>query len=172
MKPLLCLSVCVLFAVWTQGAAIEGEITFELQKTLRAGFSREFGDVLKAKCDWQAVRLLGKETLFAGISIKNTDSKPLWFIYSVAFFDKDGKLVGAASSPCFLPDGLEPGTTQRHPCSVYLPQGRYKDIRSYQAILYELDSPIFGKRKPPVLLEDPEPITREIRTNAGQQSHP
>ena len=66
----------------------------------------------------QAAKLMGKEMILAGISIKNTDSKPLWYIYSVAFFDKEGKMVGAASSPCFLPEGLAPGNTQRQACSA------------------------------------------------------
>lgn len=167
---------CVVLALLvhsTRAASIEGEITFTLSKpTARAAFTREFGDDLKVKCDWKVLNLSGKETLFAGASVKNTGSSTLWFLYSVAFFDKDKKLVGAASTPLFVPEGLEPGKTWHLPCIVYLPQGKYKDIAMYQAVLYELDEPIIRGKKKPIQLEDPETIAPEIRTNVSPKPRP
>jgi hypothetical protein len=173
MKTMIRLLVLPLLAYASQAASIEGDVKFTLIKPLsRATFSREFGDTLKAKCDWRVVRPTGKDLLFAGISVKNTGPDTLWFVYSVAFFDENKKLVGAASMQLYLPEGLAPGKTQSQPCIVYLPEGRYKDIASYQAILYELDAPVFGPKKKPMQLEDPETIAPEIRTNSSRQGRP
>ena len=100
--------------------------------------------------------------------MKNIGLKPLWFVYSVSFFDKDGKLVGTACRPLLLPEGLQPGTTQSQPCIVYLPPGRYKDIASYQAIIYEQDSALVRRKETPILLEDPGTIGPEIRSNRNR----
>ncbi len=64
----------------------------------------------------------------------------MYFQYYVAFFDKDKKLVGAAGQGSFGDTGLKPGEeTQMGSCMVHLPKDKYKDITSYQAIIYETD---------------------------------
>ncbi|HEY5910222.1 MAG TPA: hypothetical protein VJA21_06415 [Verrucomicrobiae bacterium] len=166
MKATLQVLILALLVSSAWAASIEGEIKFTLVKPgSRAAFTREFGDDVKARCDWKVMNLSGRETFFAGISVKNTGSNTLWFLYSVAFFDRDAKLVGAASMPLLLDEGLLPGKTRSHPCIVHLPPGRYQDIASYQAVLYELDEPLSRGRKKPIQLEDPETISPEIRTN-------
>ena len=93
--PLIVLSF--LLIVCADAASMQGDVTFTLTKPgSPPTLARTFGDNLKATCDWRVVKVLGEEKLFAGISVKNTESKPLWFVYSVAFFDKDGKTMWQA----------------------------------------------------------------------------
>ena len=58
-------------------------------------FKKEFGTVVKATTDWHAGDFFGQETIFAGVTVKSTGSKPMFFRYYVAFFDKDNNLIGA-----------------------------------------------------------------------------
>ncbi len=95
-------------------------------------FNREFGDVVKATCKWRVGEFFGQETVFAGITVKNTGAKPMFFDYYVAFFDKDKKLVGATGQGSFGDDALKPGeATQMGSCMIHLPKDKYKEIVSY-----------------------------------------
>lgn len=132
----------VLAAVSVQAASIEG--TIQLKYTDSAfddgAFNKEFGDVVKATCSWRVGDFFGQETVFAGITVKNSGTKPMFFHYYVAFYDKDKKLVGATGQGSFGKDGLKPGAEeQQGSCLIALPKDRYKDIVSYQAVIYETD---------------------------------
>ena len=106
------------------------------------GFKKEFGTVVKAATDWHVGDFFGQETVFAGVTVKNSGSKPMFFNYYVAFFDKDKNLVGAAAQGSFGKDGLKPGeVTQLGSCLIHLPKDKFKEITSYQAVIYETDSP-------------------------------
>jgi len=122
-------------------STIEGDIKLNYSKTFDEGnFQKEFGGVVKATANWHAGEFFSEETVFAGITVKNTGAKPMFFHYYVAFFDKDKKLVGATGQGSFSDDGLEPGKeTQLGSCLVHLPKDKYKDIVSYQAVIYETD---------------------------------
>src|ERR1039458_5311282 len=109
MKLIVC--GLLLLAFWAQGAAIEGDIQFTYVDATRRSsvFQKEFGDMVKATCVWRVAKVKGRDIVFAEIRVANTDSKPLWFHYSVAFFDKDKKLLGAAGRTLFDEEGLRPG---------------------------------------------------------------
>jgi hypothetical protein len=105
----LLVSVCS-----ANAASIEGEIRLQYQgesASANQTFNKEFGDIVKATCDWYAGDFFGEETVFAGVSLKNTGSKPMFVHYYVAFFDKDKHLVGAIGQGTFGDSGLEPGKT-------------------------------------------------------------
>lgn len=105
-------------------------------------FKKDFGNVVKATTDWRAGEFFGEPTVFAGITVKNTGARPMFFHYYVAFFDKDKNLVGAIGQGSFGADGLKPGKeTQLGSCLVHLPKDKYKAIVSYQAVIYETDVP-------------------------------
>jgi hypothetical protein len=136
-------TLLILLAVASiQAASIEGNIQL---KYLRSGFDdgvfkQEFGDVLKTTCKWYAGDFFGEETIFAGVTVKNMGSKPMFFRYYVAFYDKDKKLVGAVGQSHLGPNGLKPGDSEDEAsCLFGLPKDRYKDIVSYQAVIYETD---------------------------------
>lgn len=132
----------MLFAVSLRAASIEGNIQLKyLDSSFGEGvFKKEFGDVVKATCDWRAGDFFGEETVFAGVTVKNTGKKPMFFHYYVAFYDKDKKLVGATGQGSFGDTGLKPGAEeQMGSCLINLPKNRYKDIASYQAVIYETD---------------------------------
>ncbi len=105
-------------------------------------FKKEFGDVVKATTQWYAGDFFGEETVFAGITVRNTGTQPMFFHYYVAFFDKDKNLVGAIGQGSFGDDGLKPGVeNQMGSCLIHLPKDKYKTIVSYQAVIYETDLP-------------------------------
>jgi hypothetical protein len=143
MKLIPYLVASVMLALSVHAASIEGDITLKYSDSMFAkdSFKKEFGDAVKATCDWRVGEFFGKETVFAGITVKNTGSKPMFFHYYVAFFDKNKKLVGASGQGSFGDDGLKPGgETQMGSCLIHLPKGKYKEIVSYQAVIYETDT--------------------------------
>jgi hypothetical protein len=142
MKYIPYLVVSILSALSVQAASIEGDVKLKYSDSMFSenSFKKEFGDAVKAKCNWYAGEFFGKETVFAGVTVKNTGTKPMFFHYYVAFFDKDKKLVGAAGQGSFGEEGLKPGEeTQMGSCMVHLPKDKYKEIVSYQAVIYETD---------------------------------
>lgn len=141
MKFITLTLTMMALAVSLRAAEIEGNIQLKYSDSMFSNdaFNTEFGNVVKATCNWYAGDFFGQETVFAGITVKNTGSKPMFFNYYVAFYDKDKKLVGAAGQGSFG-DGLKPGEeTQMGSCLIHLPKDRYKDIVSYQAVIYETD---------------------------------
>jgi hypothetical protein len=125
-------------------ASLEGEITLKYDEAVfgKHHFEKDFGDTVKATTQWRVGDFFGKETVFAGAKVKNTGTKPMFFEYYVAFFDKDKNLIGAAGQSSFGDGGLKPGDeTQLGSCLVHLPKGKYKEIVSFQAVLWESDQP-------------------------------
>jgi hypothetical protein len=121
---------------------IRGDIALKYSTSMfsEETFKKEFGTVVKATTDWHAGDFFGEETVFAGVSVKNTGAKPMFFHYYVAFFDKDKNLIGATGQGSFGKDGLKPGEeTQMGSCLIQLPKDKYKAITSYQAVIYETD---------------------------------
>ena len=142
MKFIPTTLLIMLAAASLQAASIEGTIQLKyLDSSFDDGvFKKEFGDVVKATCDWLAGDFFGEETVFAGVTVKNTGSKPMFFNYYVSFYDKDKKLVGATGQGSFGKDGLKPGAEEQEgSCLIALPKDRYKAIVSYQAVIYETD---------------------------------
>ena len=142
MKYLLCLFIPLLSALSIHAAFIEGDIKLAYSDSAFAKevFKKEFGDVVKGTCNWYSGDFFGKETVFAGVTVKNTGAKPMFIHYYVSFYNKDRKLVGAAGQGSFGKDGLKPGEeTMLGSCLIHLPKEKYKEIVSYQAIMYETD---------------------------------
>lgn len=123
---------------------IQGDIKLNYSESMFADnvFKKEFGNVVKATTSWHAGDFFGEETVFAGVTVKNTGTKPMFFHYYAAFFDKDKNLVGVAGQGSFGDQGLKPGEeTQMGSCLINLPKDKYKAIVSYQAVIYETDIP-------------------------------
>lgn len=123
---------------------IQGDIKLNYSESAFSdnAFKKEFGNVVKATTGWYAGDFFGEETVFAGVTVKNTATKPMFFHYYVAFFDKDKNLVGATGQGSFGESGLKPGEeTQMGSCLIALPRDKYKAIASYQAVIYETDIP-------------------------------
>jgi hypothetical protein len=142
MKLIPCVLASLVLALSAPAGSIEGDIKLNYSDSMFAkdAFKKEFGDVVKATCNWRAGEFFGKETVFAGITVKNTGSKPMFFQYYVAFFDKNKKLVGASGQGSFGDTGLKPGEeTQMGSCLIHLPKDKYKEIVTYQAVIYETD---------------------------------
>ena len=111
---------------------------------------------MKATTDWWLSTTSGRETIFAGLKVTNTGSKPVWCSYYVAFYDKEKSLVCTGGSQTFDEEGLLPGKAAKTmPCIIFLPKDKYKDIFSYQVILYETDTPLVRTKSKAPLLEEP-----------------
>lgn len=133
----------LIFAASLSAESIQGDIKLSYSESMfdKNVFKKEFGNVVKATTSWHAGEFFGQETVFAGINVKNTGSKPMFFNYYVAFFDKDKKLIGASGQGTFSDQGLKPGEdTQMGSCLIHLPKDKYKEIVSYQAVIYESDT--------------------------------
>lgn len=105
-------------------------------------YKKEFGNAITATTEWYACDFFGRESVSAGVWVKNTGTKPMFFNYYVAFFDKDKNLVGAVTQGSFGKNGMKPGeNTYLGSCQICLPKDKYKSIVSYQAVIYETDLP-------------------------------
>jgi hypothetical protein len=108
---------------------------------------RILATLLKPRRIGESGDFFGEETIFAGVTVKNTGSRPMVYRYYVAFFDKDKNLIGAAAQGSFHDAGLKPGdAVQLGSCLINLPKNRFKDIAFYQAVIYESEPrPTGGK---------------------------
>jgi hypothetical protein len=142
---LFILAIMTMITVMPANAeSIEGKIQLPYSESAFSTdtIKLEFGNIVKATTEWRAGDFFGKQTVFAGARVRNTGNQPMFFHYYVAFFDKNNKLIGASSQGSFGDKGLEPGKeTQLGSCLIHLPPDRYKDIASYQAVIYETDKP-------------------------------
>jgi hypothetical protein len=136
----VAIALALAFVNSTYAAAVNGEIALkETDSFAKESFVKAFGDTLKVTTSWRVGDFFGTQTVFAGITVKNTGAKPLAFEYCVAFYDKDRKLIGAASQSSFGDEGLKPGTDiQLGSCLIKLPKNKYKEIKYYEAVLYEM----------------------------------
>jgi hypothetical protein len=136
----VAIAFALAFVSSTYGAAVSGEIALkETDSSAKESFVKAFGDTLKATTSWRVGDFFGKQTVFAGVTVKNTGAKPLVFEYCVAFYDKNRKLIGAASQSYFGDDGVKPGSElQLGSCMIKLPKDKYKEIKYYEAVLYEM----------------------------------
>jgi hypothetical protein len=140
----LPMMMALLLSFSSHAGTIEGEVKLNYEDSgfTENAFKKEFGDIVKATTSWKVGDFFGQETVFGGVEVKNTGTNAMYFNYYVAFFDKDKKLVGAAGQGSFGDTGLKPGeSTQLGSCLIHLPKDKYKDIVSYQAVIYETDKP-------------------------------
>lgn len=146
MKQLLVVILAAFISLPCFAAStLNGEISLEFpnkRAISEKAFKKEFGEVIKATTDWYVGDFFGKEVLFAGVTVKNTGKVSKAYQYYVAFFNKDNELIGAIGQSSFGTEGLKPGeNTQLASCLITLPKDKYKEIKFYQAILYESDLP-------------------------------
>jgi len=97
------------------------------------------GKDIKGVCKFRCEEFFGKPMINANISVKNVSKERRGCQYYVAFFDKNGKLIGCAGQQ-YLDMGLAPGEeTSFGSCLIFLPVEQIKKIASYKARLYETD---------------------------------
>ena len=106
-------------------------------------FTVTIGEKIKGTCKFYIDEFFGKKIINANIEIKNTSDKALHCQYYVAFFDKDGKLIGCAGQGTFDKEGLAAGeSTQLGSCLIPLPQGFHEQAVQYKIAFYESDKEI------------------------------
>lgn len=98
----------------------------------------ELGKTVKLTAKFYISDFFGSKVINAGATVKNTGSKPMFYVFHVAFFDKENHLLGCTSQSSFGDQGLKPGDeTQLGSLMVMLPESELKKVTSYQAPFYE-----------------------------------
>lgn len=106
-------------------------------------FTVQVGDKVKGTCKFYIDEFFGKKIINANIQIVNTADKPMHCRYYVAFFDKEGNLIGCAGQGTFDEEGLAAGeTTQLGSCLIFLPEGLHEKAVRYKIAFYESDKEI------------------------------
>jgi hypothetical protein len=100
----------------------------------------EMGKTVKLTARFYISEFFGSKVINAGATVKNIGSKPMFYVFHVAFFDKENHLLGCASQSSFGDQGLKPGEeTQLGSLMVTLPASELSKVSSYQAAFYESD---------------------------------
>lgn len=143
MKFGFILLFLIIISAGIRAESIEGDIKLPRIEhgTIERAFKKQFGGVVKATTQWYVADFFATETVCAGVKVKNTGSKMMYIQYYVAFYDKDKRLIGTAAQGAISKRfGLKPNEEQYlASCLVPLPKDKYKEIVSYQAIIYETD---------------------------------
>ena len=106
-------------------------------------FTVHVGEKIKGTCKFYIQDFFKQRIVNANIAITNTSDKAMHCQYYVAFFDKDGKLVGCAGQGTFDRKGLAAGeTTQLGSCLIPLPAGLHEKAVQYKIAFYESDQQI------------------------------
>ena len=103
----------------------------------------EMGKKVKLTAKFYISEFFGSKVINAGATVKNSATKPMFYVFHIAFFDKDNHLLGCASQASFGEQGLKPGEeTQLGSLLVALPPSELKKVASYQAAFYESEHKI------------------------------
>lgn len=98
----------------------------------------EMGRTVKVTAKFYISEFFGSKVVSTQAAVKNTGSKPKFYVFHVAFFDKDNHLLGCASQGSFGDEGLKPGDqTQLGSLMVTLPASELSKVASYQAAFYK-----------------------------------
>lgn len=98
----------------------------------------EMGSTVKLVAHPYITDFFDTKVVTASATVKNTGSHPMFFVFSIAFFDRDGHLLGCTSQTTFNKDGLKPGqATQLSSCLVHMPPEVIPKISRFHATLYE-----------------------------------
>lgn len=100
----------------------------------------ELGQTVKLVAEPAIENFFHSKIISARAKVQNTGSKPMWYAFNIAFFDKDGHLVGCASQAEIGSQGLAPGDApQLGSCLINLPPDALGKVTRYEATFYESD---------------------------------
>jgi len=103
----------------------------------------EFGATVKVKAELRLDTFFGKQVVSANATARNGGTVPMFCQYYVAFFDKDGKLLGCAAQGTLAEKGLAPNEeVSLGSCLVPLPPASRALVQSYQVAFYESEKEI------------------------------
>jgi hypothetical protein len=98
----------------------------------------DMGKTVKLTAKFYITDFFGSKVITAGATVKNTGKAPMFYVFNVAFFDKDNHLLGCASQASFGEQGMKAGEeTQLGSLLVMLPASEIAKVASYQATFYE-----------------------------------
>ena len=146
----------MLLAASSRADSVQGQITLprSVLDTNVTVQTAQVGEAVKAKWSCRVGEFYGWDTIYAQVAMTNTASQPMWGQCSIAFYDANKNLVGAATQVFLTRHGFRPRQHKLGLWRILLPRDKYRDITSYQVVINEIDSPP-SKQKEPILLEDP-----------------
>ena len=116
------------------------------EKDLPTSFSDalelKLGDRLEATTKLHITDWFGSKAISGQVDVKNPTEEEIHFSYHLAFFDKDGVLLGAANQTMSMDPGEE---TIVGGALIQLPKKALEAVKRYQIVWYEDDKEI-GKR--------------------------
>jgi hypothetical protein len=101
------------------------------------------GEKVKGTCKFFIEDLFGKKIISANIELENASPVTMYCQYYVAFFDKDGNLIGCTGDRTSDKNGLGSGkSVQLGSCLIPLPIGFHEKAVQYKIAFYEAEKPI------------------------------
>ena len=99
----------------------------------------EIGRNFQGVCKFYSDDFFRSTIINAGLHVKNASKGRRACQYYVAFFDKNGKLVGCGDGRT-MDTGLTPGEDTSLSCLLFLPEEQIKEVVSYRVRLYESET--------------------------------
>ena len=115
--------------------------------TLKQGFRAEhttvaLGDKLKGSASLEIRDWFGGKAITGQLDVENPTDASVFLSYTLAFFDKDGGLVGCATQNMEIEAGE---STSIGGAVILVPVAKLAKVTSYQIVYYE-DGQAIGKR--------------------------
>ncbi len=106
-------------------------------------FKVSMGKALRLTTRWRLDTFFEKQIINANVTVKNPTKQPLFCQFYVAFFDKQGELIGATGQGSFGDEGIAPGQEEQFgSCLIEIPPDLAGEVASFRAVLYESDKEI------------------------------
>lgn len=157
MKHLLLWLGLIAVALTARAESVQAEIEvpYSPLSTNRVALTKACGGTVKATWSCRAGDFYGWDALFAQLTVTNTGSRPMWGQCCLVFYDRNKRVIGSAAQAFTSRRGLKPRSARTlNSCHIILPQDSYKDIVTYEAVIYETGAAPAKKRES-ILLEDP-----------------
>jgi hypothetical protein len=109
----------------------------------KGGPKIELGTTVKLVAQPHISEFFGNKIINAGATIENTGSKPMFYVFNIAFFDKDNQLLGCVSQGEYGTKGVDPGQKfDLGSCIIPIPPEQLQKVVSFQATFYESEKKI------------------------------
>jgi hypothetical protein len=143
-RSLVAMVAAIAFALSAYSETKEGSCQLKPGKPSDENvFKVQVGDKVKGTAKFFTDDFFGKKIISANVELVNTGTTTMYCQYYVAFFDKDGNLIGCAGQGTSEKNGLAAGkSTQLGSCLIPLPEGVHEKAVQYKIAFYEGDKPI------------------------------
>ena len=105
-----------------------------------------FGEKIVASLDFRLMNHDGgQQTITGSHNFHNRDNRDLYYVLYVTFFNEDDQIIATDKSQTIFGKSIEANSTWRFQSASELPTDVYKQIHSFEAVIYVSDS-TFNKK--------------------------